>query len=413
MKTLDKILIYNKISKDNVKISLMRDNPFAFFRGTAHLFFEHLSKYKNHKLFLNNELLCWIQGDCHINNLGFSNKKCSRIKDVRFNLNDFDEAFIGNPFLDVIRFGVSLGFFFDDLNYHQKDVMRSIELVHMDTEIIEYFLKKYLKYASNKKTIKLDFKNNLFMKEHRKKALKRADDEHEKSSINKFTNIVDDLRKFDYTNDKLEPITDKLKKQLIKELSKIYDKKDIIDICKRATAGVGSSNLDRYYMLLRYDGDVILLEIKEQINPAFIEYYDLFKDIYDTNHSQKSASSLHIEAKKNMIEHIDIHLKSFAFENKDFLIKSIFNAKYSLDGMDFFTNKSLDEFEQNLKEYINFCAITISNAHKKSALNKNDFISKMKKIKHKDFYEIFTIILKSYSTNLSLYSHFTRDLERI
>jgi uncharacterized protein (DUF2252 family) len=413
LKVLDKILIFNKIDTKNIKIELMKENSFAFFRGTSHLFFEHLSKFSNHRVLKDSDLLCWIQGDSHINNLGFSNKRCSSVKDVRFDINDFDEAFIGNPFLDIIRFGVSVGFFFDDLNNHQKEVLRNIEVVHLDTEIIEYFLKRYLKYASKKGHIRYKYSKRVFMPTHRKKSLKRADEAHQKSRINKFTFINDDIREFDFANDKIEPLDKVVKNRLIKALSKIYNKKDILDICKRVTAGVGSAHLDRYYMLLKVDDDELLLEIKEQLNPSFVDYFPNLKKIYESQHSNKSASQLHIEAKQKMIVNSDVHLQTFSFDNKDFLIKSIFNAKYSLDAIDFFTNKSLEEFEENLKEYIDFCAIAISNAHKKSSLDIDKFTKKMSKIKKNDFFEIFTMILKSYATNVALYSHYVRDLNKI
>jgi hypothetical protein len=413
MKVLDKILIFNKIDIDNIKISLMKDSAFAFFRGTSHLFFEHLGQYQNHKLLQDKDLLCWVQGDAHIGNLGFSNKKSSSIKLVRFDINDFDESFIGNPLLDIVRFGVSIGFFFDNLNQHEKDVMRNMDLVFMDTEIIEYFLKRYFKHITEKESAKYRYSKRVFMSTHRKKALKRADITHDKSRINKFTNIVDNQRVFDYNNEKIAKLNKDKKEYLIKKLSKKYKKDNIVDICQRVTAGVGSSHLDRYYMLLKDKKETLLMEIKEQLNPSYIDYFDNLKEIYNDMHSTKRASQLHIEAKQKMIDNHDIHLNHIEIDGKDFLIKSIFNAKHSLEGLDFFTNKSLEEFETNLKEYIDFCAIALSNAHKKSALNQDKFISKMKKMKSKSFYEIETMILKSYATNISLYEHFVRDLQRV
>ena len=68
----------------------MSSTAFAFFRGTSHLFFEHFSKIP-HNIFNNKDLLCWIQGDSHIGNLGFSNKLSNSIKEIRFDVNDFDE----------------------------------------------------------------------------------------------------------------------------------------------------------------------------------------------------------------------------------------------------------------------------------------------------------------------------------
>jgi hypothetical protein len=406
MQVLNKILEFNNISKDNIKIQLMKNDSFAFFRGTSHLFFEHLVSILDPKVIDQRDLQCYIQGDAHIGNLGFTNKHCSSIEDIKFNINDFDESFFGNPFLDIVRFGVSIGFFFDNLNNSQNQKLRDIDFIYKDTVIIDYFLEKYFKYITKDKHIKYPWKKSSFMQTQAKKAFKRTNIENPKSRINKFTKIVNNKRVFDFSNEKIEPL--KNKDKLIKELKKQFDF-NIIDICTRKSAGVGSSHLKRYYMLIKDEKEFdILLEIKEQLMPSFLNYFTknqvLLKD--------KSSSQIHIDAKKAMLNDHDIYLETFSYENKDFLIKSIFNAKYSIDSESFMKN-GIENFERNLKEYINFCAIALSNAHKKSAVNRTKFIKAFKKVKKIDFYKMDNLILKSYSTNIMFYSHFVRDLKNL
>ena len=48
------------------KYRAMRDNPFAFFRGTAHLFYEALPSHP----VLADAPLAWCCGDLHLENLG-------------------------------------------------------------------------------------------------------------------------------------------------------------------------------------------------------------------------------------------------------------------------------------------------------------------------------------------------------
>lgn len=404
MNVLNKILEFNDIDKDNIKIQLMKQSPFAFFRGTSHLFFEQLSNYTNAKLFKQKEFFCWVQGDAHIGNLGFSNKKCSLNNEVRFDINDFDESYIGNPFLDIIRFGVSIGFFFDDISSKKNTLKEDENLEFLDMKIIDYFAKKYFKYVTKKEIIEYEFKKSKFMTFHKKKALKKANPNHEKSRIRKFTINDGSKIKFDLNNPKITHISQSKKTKLLNELSKIYDNK-IIDICKRKTAGVGSSHLDRYYMLLEEKEGVIMLEIKEQLYPSYIEFIDT------KEHLESKPSKLHIKAKKTMIENYDLQLRSFSFLGKDYIIKSVFNAKHSIDAEDFFKFNDLNSFEENLKEYIDFCAIALSNAHKRSALDKKEFIKKMKEIKKEHFFEVESLIFKSFSINMLLYSHFIRDLK--
>jgi hypothetical protein len=403
MQVLDKILEFNDITADNIKIELMKDDSFAFFRGTSHLFFEHLKSIIDPAFINNSNLLCWIQGDAHIGNLGFSNKKCSSIEEIKFAINDFDESFIGNPFLDVIRFGVSIGFFFDNLNNSYKQELRDTNLIYQDTKMIEYFLKQYFKYITKDNHVEYKWKKSDFMSNMAKKAQKRVDITNPKSRINKFTKIVGTQRVFDFDNTKIEPLENK--KELIEKLEKKFNYK-VLDACIRKTAGVGSSHLERYYILVKKDKKELLLEVKEQLLPSFVNY---FKE--NINYiKNKKASQTHIEAKQNMIRDYDMHLESFSFNSKDFLIKSIFNAKYSIDG-EMFIKQGIESFETNLEDYLKFCAISLSNAHKRSAKNKKVFIKEMTKVKKKDFFKIETMILKSYATNLMFYSHFVRDLE--
>jgi hypothetical protein len=398
---LDKILAFNDIEKENTKIELMKDDSFAFFRGTSHLFFEHLSLIIPNDMIEDKSSLCWIQGDAHINNLGFSNKKCSSVDEVRFDINDFDESYIANPLLDIVRFGVSIGFFFDNINKSEDEELRGIDIVYQDTEIIEYFLKRYFKYITKKDYIQYDWNGSNFMKKIAKKAIKRVDTTHIKSRINKFTKLQDNKRIFDFQNPKIKPLNDSLKRKLQDKLSKEF-KGDIIDICQRVTAGVGSAHLNRYYFIAKVDENELLFEVKEQLKPSFLDYFEFIN-------IDNIPSKIHIEAKQNMIKNYDIHLQSFGFEDKDYLIKSIFNAKYSVDGAKFMID-SIDSFEKNLKEYIDYCAISLSNAHKRSAITPKAFRKYMKELK-KEFYKIETFILKSYATNLLFYSHFCRDLK--
>jgi len=67
------------------KYQRMSANPFAFFRGTCHLFYEDWPVNSP----LNTSPPVWISGDLHLENFG-SYKGDNRL--VYFGINDFDEA---------------------------------------------------------------------------------------------------------------------------------------------------------------------------------------------------------------------------------------------------------------------------------------------------------------------------------
>jgi uncharacterized protein (DUF2252 family) len=80
----------------------MRLDPFVFFRGTAHLFWEDWARQSSR---LPTSPLVWACGDLHLENFG-SYLGGNRL--VYFDLNDFDEAALGPATADLTRLLASL-----------------------------------------------------------------------------------------------------------------------------------------------------------------------------------------------------------------------------------------------------------------------------------------------------------------
>jgi len=79
----------------------MAKDPFVFFRGTAHLFYEDLASANA----LPPSPLAWVCGDLHIENFG-SYKGDNRL--VYFDLNDFDEAAMAPASWELARMATSI-----------------------------------------------------------------------------------------------------------------------------------------------------------------------------------------------------------------------------------------------------------------------------------------------------------------
>lgn len=92
-----------------LKYQAMSENAFRFFRGTCHLFYQHLSKVKN----LPRSPLAWICGDLHLENFG---SYTADNKLVYFDLNDFDEALLAPALWEVLRLITSIFIAFDTLD---------------------------------------------------------------------------------------------------------------------------------------------------------------------------------------------------------------------------------------------------------------------------------------------------------
>lgn len=104
MSLIKRIERYNQYSPQilyDLKLNALRESPFRFYRGTCHLFAEDISRI--HKL--RSPLKVWTCGDAHFENFG-SYKADNR--QVYFDLNDFDEALLSTPVIEMSRFVTSI-----------------------------------------------------------------------------------------------------------------------------------------------------------------------------------------------------------------------------------------------------------------------------------------------------------------
>lgn len=87
-----------------VKYRKMAADPFAFFRGTACLFYADVTRMRD--TFADDRTSrIWIHGDLHAENFGTYLNSDGRLT---FDVNDFDEAFLGHFSWDLRRFAASL-----------------------------------------------------------------------------------------------------------------------------------------------------------------------------------------------------------------------------------------------------------------------------------------------------------------
>lgn len=85
------------------KYTRMSKDPFAFFRGTDHLFYQDLKRLDGNRMVAGPTVM--LQGDLHLGNFG-TIQRVHRGLDV--GANDFDEAHVGPVTLDLQRFATSV-----------------------------------------------------------------------------------------------------------------------------------------------------------------------------------------------------------------------------------------------------------------------------------------------------------------
>ncbi|ARF54874.1 DUF2252 domain-containing protein [Streptomyces gilvosporeus] len=89
-----------------VKFRKMAASAFAFYRGTACLFYKDLEDGKDSGPYLDDRTArVWIHGDLHAENFGTYMDSTGRLI---FNVNDFDEAYVGPFTWDLKRFAASV-----------------------------------------------------------------------------------------------------------------------------------------------------------------------------------------------------------------------------------------------------------------------------------------------------------------
>jgi uncharacterized protein (DUF2252 family) len=85
------------------KFRKMAADPFAFYRGTACLFYADMAQLEDRWCDERTSRV-WIQGDLHAENFGTYMDGAGRIV---FDVNDFDEAYVGHVSWDLRRFCAS------------------------------------------------------------------------------------------------------------------------------------------------------------------------------------------------------------------------------------------------------------------------------------------------------------------
>ncbi|GBG30534.1 Hypothetical Protein FCC1311_067542 [Hondaea fermentalgiana] len=87
------------------KLALMRADAFAFFRGTARIFYNDLHTEMPASALRLENITTWLSGDAHVENYGaFDNSDGT----VVYDLNDFDEAFVADFRFDLWRATTSI-----------------------------------------------------------------------------------------------------------------------------------------------------------------------------------------------------------------------------------------------------------------------------------------------------------------
>jgi uncharacterized protein (DUF2252 family) len=251
------------------KYKTMMDNPFRFFRGSAYLFYFDMTKIP-FSFHTPEDKPTWIQGDLHMENFGaFQNEKGEIVYDV----NDFDEGYVGSYLYDVLRMSVSIALYGEAQGLSSQE-----QKGRMITYLQAYYdqLKRFKKKKDDPFTFFYTRKNT---KGPVQKVLKKLEKRQSDHLLQDITYINEEDQRVFAWSDEIQPVSDK-EKENIHALWDAYiqsiDKEDqqdrsiygIKDIARKHGSGTASIGLDRFYILVEGGKDAngvddLVLEVKE------------------------------------------------------------------------------------------------------------------------------------------------------
>nr|WP_295078632.1 DUF2252 family protein [uncultured Roseateles sp.] len=237
-----------------LKYQRMRADPFAFFRGSCHLFYAQLPPG------LPAAPLAWACGDLHLENFG-SYKGDTRL--VYFDLNDFDEAALAPASWDLLRFLASL-----------RLGLSSLGLAAGDAEpLSEGFLSAYAAALAEGKAywIETETAQGLIAD-----LLGRLAGRKRAAHLNSRSSGEGLQRRLKLDGKKVLPVTEAQRadvQALMQQFAKTQAKPaffELLDVARRV-AGTGSLGLTRYVLLVAGKGGPdgqYLLDLKQAMPSA-------------------------------------------------------------------------------------------------------------------------------------------------
>ncbi|MCK0469843.1 DUF2252 family protein [Halalkalibacter sp. APA_J-10(15)] len=339
-------------SVKNSKLEGLAASPFAFYRGTAALFFLDV---KNHVVNIPenwsalSKANTWVTGDLHVENIGFYG---NRNKEAIFELNDFDEAGIAPFYFDLLNYGTSLYL----LNDSAPNLQLSAEEIVGVVEAYGYYYRQALANAADGSVNVQEYyftadQLDGFMGEF----AKEVSNEPLNNQLTTWTTMQAGSRMFDLTNNRLTEVTvdeweelvrhwdsyvDQLDEEIIEMVGKDYF--TIKDIARRVNAGLGSLGYDRFYVLIEGETELaeddIILDIKAQ-GPSAVELSGLFDRSAFPTHASRTISG--VRALHNFP---DIHWGTLETDNQSFLVKERSPYKDEVGPTDFNGIEDLNHF---------------------------------------------------------------------
>ncbi len=310
------------------KFQKMATSPYAFYRGSNHLYWEDF--YNDWRISFfggTSSTLTWINGDAHIYNYGaYTNHN----GDAVFCMDDFDDSVVADYQFDLWRMAISIVLDCRDNNVFDlstiKEALQVFSKAYMG-EMMTHNADDSKNEVHLTKSTSVGLLNKFLEKVEKKKSRVKM--------LDKWTFIEGGQRKFNFENEKLEQLTE-LEYKKIEETLKPYsemlnakfnDKEasfNVKDIAKRIKAGTGSLGSSRYYILLEgltlSPNDDLILDMKEQGRPPVYRHMSIEEKL-EYAKAYPNEGKRHAQAFEALAEHPDKYLGALTVDGVSFSIK--------------------------------------------------------------------------------------------
>lgn len=248
------------------KMQKMSASPFAFFRGSAHLFYEDIRSQAGSSF--RNEITSktWINGDLHLANFGAFRDAGG---ETVFDVTDFDEAYLAPFNWDLQRLSVSIVLAAQELGCNRKETSALIDAC------IKGYLEQLAEFRGNDKEIsfQLSAKNSGGLIED---LIKNSQNKSRRKFLEKYTE-ADDPSCFLKSHPELAPVDPGLRAAIEKAFpeylkttshNNTQPSDKLLDIRQKLGSGTGSLGRLRFWLLLKTAEKTLILEMKQAVKSS-------------------------------------------------------------------------------------------------------------------------------------------------
>lgn len=287
------------------KYRKMAESPFRFFRGSAYLYYYDTTKIDSifHTPL---ELPTWIMGDMHMDNFGaFQNEK----GDIVFDVNDFDEGYVGSYLYDLLRMSISIALYLEEQQLPEA----------LQRQAIQAFLKSYMKQLKRFVSEKDDPMTLMFTKENTagpiRRVLKKLQKRQRLELLNELTTINDEGQYVFIETEEIHRVAE----ERFSKIEALLPTYKIQDIALKHGSGTASIGLERYYIIASDENEIVyILEMKE-VRTAIPAYFFPYNELFWRHYEHQGARVVGTQKAMHHLE--DSHLTYVTMDDKEYYIR--------------------------------------------------------------------------------------------